>query len=65
MSEEMTITEWSTPNLGQTVKITKMLHEETTPYQHIQIAESLQYGRMLVLDGVFQTSEKTNGPIMK
>ena len=58
MSEEMTITEWSTPNLGQTVKITKMLHEETTPYQHIQIAESLQYGRMLVLDGVFQTSEK-------
>ena len=53
-----TVTEWGTPNLGQTVKITKVLHEEDTPFQHIQIVDSLQYGKMLILDGVFQTSEK-------
>lgn len=53
-----TITEWGTPYLGQTLKIESMLHEETSPYQRIQIAESLEYGRMLILDGVFQTSEK-------
>lgn len=53
-----TVTEWGTPNLGQTVKITAVLHEEQSPYQHIQIVDSLQYGKMLILDGVFQTSEK-------
>lgn len=58
MSGLQTVTEWGTPNLGQTVKITKVLHEEDTPFQHIQIVDSLQYGKMLILDGVFQTSEK-------
>ena len=52
------VTEWGAPGAGQVLKITKMLHEETTPYQHIQIAESETYGRMLILDGVFQTSVK-------
>ena len=35
-----------------------MLHEEQTPYQKIQIADTLEYGRLLILDGVFQTSVK-------
>lgn len=50
------VTEWANPNVGLSLKITKMLHEETTPFQHIQIAETEQYGRLLILDGVFQTS---------
>lgn len=58
MSELQTVTEWGAPGVGLTLKITKMLHEETTPYQHIQIADSVEYGRMLILDGVFQTSVK-------
>lgn len=52
------VTEWANPNVGLSLKITKMLHEETTPFQHIQIAETEQYGRILILDGVFQTSVK-------
>lgn len=58
MTEEKTVTEWGNPATGLTLKITGVLHEEQTPYQHIQIVDTLQYGRMMILDGVFQTSVK-------
>lgn len=58
MSSSRVITEWGTPNVGLSLHITDILHEEDTPFQHIQIAESLEFGRMLILDGVFQTSVK-------
>lgn len=58
MGEKQYVTEWANENLGLTLKITKMVHEEQTPFQHIQIADTLQYGRILILDGVFQTSVK-------
>lgn len=51
------VTEWATPHMGLTVK-GEPLHEEQTPYQYIEIFETEQFGKMLVLDGVFQTSEK-------
>ncbi len=56
--EKKYITEWGNDRVGLSLTITDMLHEETSPYQKIQIAESEQYGRMLILDGVFQTSVK-------
>jgi spermidine synthase len=56
--EKKFVTEWPNENVGLTLQITKMLHEEDTPFQHIQIAETEQYGRILILDGVFQTSVK-------
>lgn len=58
MEEKQYVTEWANENLGLTLKITKMVHEEQSPFQHIQIADTLQYGRILILDGVFQTSVK-------
>lgn len=58
MEEKKFITEWVNDKMGLTLKITEKLHEEQTPYQHIEIVETEQYGRMLVLDGVFQTSVK-------
>ncbi len=58
MEEKKYITEWANENLGLTLKITKMVHEEQTPFQHIAIADTPQYGRLLILDGVYQTSEK-------
>ncbi len=58
MSDSRVVTEWGNPNVGLSLHITDILHEEETPYQHIQIAESLEFGRMLILDGVFQTSVK-------
>ena len=58
MTKEKNVTEWGNPATGLTLKITGVLHEEQTPYQHIQIVDTLKYGRMMILDGVFQTSEK-------
>ena len=58
MTKEKNVTEWGNPATGLTLKITGVLHEEQTPYQHIQIVDTLQYGRMMILDGVFQTSVK-------
>ena len=56
--EKKYITEWGNDHVGLSLTITDVLHEETSPYQKIQVAESEQYGRMLILDGVFQTSVK-------
>lgn len=58
MEERKYVTEWANENLGLTLKITNMVHEEQTPFQHIEIADTLEYGRLLILDGVFQTSVK-------
>lgn len=38
-------------------RVTRRLHEERTPYQHLEIYESPLFGRMLVLDGAVQTTE--------
>ena len=58
MVEGAVLTEWATPDVGLSLGIDKILHEEKSAFQQIQIAESRQYGRILVLDGVFQTSVK-------
>ena len=39
-------------------RIRQVLHEEQTPYQKIQLVDSERYGKMLLLDGVVQTTEK-------
>ena len=58
MNEKNWITEYVDKNLGFTLKIKEVLLDEQTPYQHIQVAETERYGRILILDGVFQTSVK-------
>lgn len=55
---EMWFTEKQTENVGITCKCGKTLHVETTKYQEIALIETLQFGRMLVLDGTVQTTEK-------
>jgi spermidine synthase len=39
------------------VQIHKLLHEETSRFQNIKIFDTVQLGRMLVLDGNIQTTE--------
>lgn len=39
-------------------KIKSILFEEKSEYQHAQIVDSCTYGRMLLLDGIVQTTEK-------
>lgn len=54
---ELWFTEKQTPNLGLSCKITRTLHEEQTEYQHMAVLDTLQYGKMLVLDGMVMTTE--------
>ena len=49
-------TEKQTPNVGITCKINNTLIVEQTPYQHLAIIDTEQFGRMLVLDGMVQTT---------
>lgn len=51
-------TEFQTPAVGITCKVTRTLIEEHTGFQHMAIIETEQFGRMLVLDGMVQTTEK-------
>ncbi|HEY8416487.1 MAG TPA: polyamine aminopropyltransferase [Limnochordales bacterium] len=55
---ELWFTEKQTPALGITCKVRRTLVEEHTGYQHLAILETEQFGRMLVLDGMVQTTEK-------
>lgn len=52
------ITEEQTPHLHLSTEVDKVMYSDQSDFQKIEVAHSLQYGNMLVLDGVFQTSEK-------
>lgn len=49
-------TENQTDSLGLTVRIKETLFTGTSEFQDVAVVDSMQFGRMLVLDGVFQTS---------
>lgn len=53
---ELWYTEKQTENLGITCKITDIIHSEQSEFQKIDIIETLQFGRMLVLDGMVMTT---------
>jgi spermidine synthase len=54
---ELWFTEKQTPNLGYSCKITRTLHTEQTKYQDLAVIDTVQFGRMLVLDGMVMTTE--------
>jgi spermidine synthase len=53
---ELWYTEYQTKNLGLTTRIEKTLFMGKSDFQDVAVVESAEFGRMLVLDGVFQTS---------
>lgn len=53
---ELWYTEKQTANVGITCKTRCTLHTEKTPYQELAVIETEQFGRMLVLDGMVQTT---------
>ncbi|MHB1654665.1 MAG: polyamine aminopropyltransferase [Desulfitobacteriaceae bacterium] len=55
---ELWYTEKQTPNVGITCKLSQTLHTEQTPYQHLAMIDTEQFGRMLVLDGMVMTTVK-------
>jgi spermidine synthase len=53
---EIWLTENQTKNVRLSSRITETLFTGKSAFQEVVVAQSEQYGRMLVLDGVFQTS---------
>jgi spermidine synthase len=54
---ELWYTEKQTPNLSYSCKIQRTLHTEQTQYQDLAVIDTLQFGKMLVLDGMVMTTE--------
>ena len=55
---ELWYTEFQTDNVGITCSIKQTLYAQKTKYQDIAVIETRQFGKMLVLDGTVQTTEK-------
>ena len=55
---ELWFTEKQTPSLNFSCRVKRILHTEETEYQKLAIFDTEQFGRMLVLDGAIQTTEK-------
>ncbi|MCX7780751.1 MAG: polyamine aminopropyltransferase [Negativicutes bacterium] len=53
---ELWMTEFQTKHLGLTARIKETLFTGQSEFQEIAVVDSDQFGRMLILDGVFQTS---------
>ena len=53
---ELWMTEFQTKNLGMTCRIKETLFSGQSDFQEISVVDTYEFGRMLVLDGVFQTS---------
>lgn len=55
---ETWVTENQTDNMRLSLRIKEIIHQEETPFQELFVVDTLEYGRMLVLDGAIQTTEK-------
>lgn len=55
---ELWYTEKQTENFGITAKIKQTLHTEKSDFQDVDMIETLQFGKMLVLDGMVMTTDK-------
>ncbi|HEX2953243.1 MAG TPA: polyamine aminopropyltransferase [Bacillota bacterium] len=55
---ELWYTEKQTPEMGITCKITRTMRTEKTPFQDLAVIDTVQFGPMLVLDGMVMTTEK-------
>ena len=52
------ITEEQTPHLRLSAEAEEVLYSGESEFQKIEVFKSKEYGTMLALDGVFQTSER-------
>ena len=52
------VNEFSTDNLKLSMRIKNVLHSEKTEYQDLLIVDTYEYGRVLMLDGAYQLTER-------
>ena len=57
-NNELWLTEYSTDNLKLSMRVKNLLHTEKTEYQDLLIADTYEYGRVLMLDGAYQLTER-------
>ena len=55
---DLWFTEYQTPNLRLGLRIKDVLLNKRSSYQHILVVDTMEYGRVLVLDGAIQLTEK-------
>ena len=55
---EMWITEKHSLHFGLTLKVTKSLHHEVSEFQTMDIVETPEFGRVMLIDGVIMVTEK-------
>lgn len=55
---ELWFKEAQTKDLHLGVRITDVLHTEKTLYQNLAVVESVEYGKMMILDGAIQCTER-------
>lgn len=53
---DLWLTERETEHLVSKCRIKRTLYQDRSKYQEVAIVESYEYGRMLILDGIIQTS---------
>ena len=47
-----------TPHAGLSLAYSRRLHDEQTPFQHIEVFETREYGRLLTLDGYVMLTDR-------
>ncbi|GLH64029.1 polyamine aminopropyltransferase [Parageobacillus sp. G301] len=55
---ELWFTEKQTEHFGITARIKRTLHTEQTPFQKLDMVETVEFGNMLILDGMVMTTQK-------
>lgn len=57
--------EEQTPGYQTRWRVRRVLHEEQTPYQHLQVVDLEDFRRALVLDGCVQTTREMSMSTMR
>lgn len=55
---ELWLTEEEHGNLKISYRIKEIIYEETSPFQHVMILDSYEFGPLLALDGIVQTTSR-------
>lgn len=55
---DLWLSEYSTDNLKLSMRVKNLLASEKTEYQDLLIADTYEYGRVLMLDGAYQLTER-------
>ena len=55
---DLLFTECQTENMKLDLRISNVLLNKDTEYQHIMVADTEEYGRIMVLDGAIQITER-------